>query len=291
MLRTRAKFGDCRLGGGTSGRMASAPSGSTFLVTQSVPDSLQTSYSIMSQTKNVPSIHLVTSEVPSYGVSADWLAWCRRSRSSCTSSEPDVLYFFPDSCASCVSHIHGRRRRARISQTLPLLVNFKTTTNLRCRNPGDGLSSLQTVQRRRRRNSAASFQTVTKPGHAPVPPSSATPFTTTKDSVDRGDGNDAPSIVYPDDDRIDPTPFCLQAFCSRGPQDAERLREDRDLQGLCIGLGTSPITGLSAHPLGQAVKSPAEKVPLRLPFPIANKSTASTLSQPAGRNHCCNLCG
>ena len=162
-------------------------------------------------------------------------------------------------------------------------VHFKTTTNLRGRNPGDGLSSLQTVQQHARRNSAASFQTVTEADHAshPVPPSPATSFTaapsstsppTKKVVVDRGDGNDAPPTVAhinPDDDHTDPTPFAFKPSALAtlvDPKMLKNLEKIGGLEGLCTGLGTSPTEGLSAHSLGQGAGADGEQLGGEGPF-------------------------
>ena len=155
-------------------------------------------------------------------------------------------------------------------------VHFKPTTSLRGRNPGDGLSSLQAVQQHARKNSAASFQIVTEADHAshPVPPSSATSFTaaasstsppTKRDSMDRGDGNDAPPAVVhiiPGDDHPDPTPFDFKPFALAAlvdPKTLKDLEKMGGLEGLCTGLGTSPTKGLSAHSLGQGAGADGER--------------------------------
>ena len=141
-------------------------------------------------------------------------------------------------------------------------VHFRTTTDLHGRNPGDGLSSLQTVQLHARKNAAASFQTVIEPDHPshPVLPSSATSFIsaiTAKNSVYKGDGNDAlPTCVHinPNDDHTDPTPFAFEPYALAAlvdPKTLKGLENIGGLEGLCTGLGTSPTKGLSAHSLGQ----------------------------------------
>ena len=224
----------------------------------------------MSQTKDVPSSDLVTSEVPTESPQTGSLMQSPVSPGaggqghSRTPSDPKLLApsLILVRPASPTSSAEDLPPSPTLSSTS---VHFKTTTYLRGRHPGDGLSSLLAVQQHARKNSAASLQTVTEADHAPAPPSSATPFTTTKDSVDRGDGNDAPSIVphiNPGDDDTDPTPFAFKPYALSAlidPKTLTDLEKIGGLQGLCTGLGTSPITGLSAHSLGQGAGTDGEK--------------------------------
>ena len=166
---------------------------------------------------------------------------------SCTPSDPNVLSA-PSPILPPTSSVH-----------------FKTTTDLRGRHPGDGLSSLQSVQQRARKNLPP--VPVTEAEHAchPVPPSSATSFAaaasssssppTKKNPVDRGDRNDA----LPGDD---PTPFAFKPLALAALVDPKTLRDLEKmggLQGLCTGLGTSPTKGLSAHSLGQGASADGER--------------------------------
>jgi hypothetical protein len=70
-------------------------------------------------------------------------------------------------------------------------VPFQTSIDLRGRSPGDGVSSLQSVQQHARKNTAASLQIVIEADHAShgVPLSPATPITAASatKSVERND--------------------------------------------------------------------------------------------------------
>ena len=122
---------------------------------------------------------------------------------------------------------------ARPSPTLSPSVHFKTTTDLRGRNlgDGDGISSLQAVQQR---------------GHATlgVPASAATAFTAGPSMVNapigKGDGSDPSSTVAHVnllDDNTDPTPFAALVH----PKALKDLDTMGGLEGLCA----------KAHSLGQ----------------------------------------
>jgi len=233
----------------------------------------------MSHTKNVPSINVVTSEAPT----------------APTEKPPQTgsRTLSPVSPAAGQGHSRSPSDPNFLSAPSPILVtssaedvppsptlsassvHFQTTTDLRGRNPGDGMSSLQAVGQHARKNSAASFQTVTEPDHVGhgVPPSSATSFTaaasppspTTKGSGEKGDGNDSPPAIAhinPNDDTTDPTPFAFKPFALAAlvdPKTLEDLEKMGGLEGLCTGLGTNPTRGLSAHSLGLGGGADGEK--------------------------------
>ena len=240
---------------------------------QASPINLRTSRStpnIMSHSKNVPSINVVTSEPPAapqqIPPQTDSLTLSPVSPSSGgqghsrSPSDPKFL----SAPSPILAHAASPTDDAPPSPTLSASsVHFKTTTDLRGRNPGDGISSLQAVQQHGRKNSAASFQTVTEPDHATlgVPTSAATSFTAgpsmDKAPIGKGDGSNAPSTVThinPSDDNTDPTPFAFKPYALAALVDPKTLK-DLDtmggLEGLCNGLGTNPTKGLSAHSLGQ----------------------------------------
>ena len=106
-----------------------------------------------------------------------------------------------------------------------------------------------------------SFFLSTAPAPSPIltPPSpTLSPSTTDLHGRNPGGGtsigiptSDVPS--NPLDDNTDPTPFALKPYALAALVDPKTLK-DLDtmggLEGLCIGLGTSPTKGLSAHSLG-----------------------------------------
>jgi len=222
----------------------------------------------MSHAKNVPSINVVTSEPP--------------AKSSEEPPQTASLNLSPVSPSSAQGHSRSPSDPKFLSAPSPIgahpaspsedappsptlsasSVHFKTTTDLRGRNPGDGISSLQAVQQHGRKNSAASFQTVTEPDHASPggPASAATSFTAApsaeKVPIGKGDGNDAPPTIAhinPLDDSTDPTPFAFKPNALAALVDPKTLKDLNamgGLEGLCTGLGTSPTKGLSAHSLG-----------------------------------------
>ena len=146
--------------------------------------------------------------------------------------------------------------------------HFKTTTDLRGRDPGDGTSSLRAIQQHGRNNSVASFQTVTEPddatpddatpgGPAPTTTAFTAALSAEKATIGKGDGSTAPSTIsHIDtlDDNTDPTPFAFKPYALAALVDPKSLK-DLDtmggLEGLCAGLGTNPTKGLSAHSLGE----------------------------------------
>ena len=234
---------------------------------------------------NLPSINLVTSQAPT----APTAPIQKPSHTSSLTLSPGL----PSASGQCHSHTHldpnflsapspilirhasptSLAEDVPPSPTLSATSLFKTTTDLRGRNPGDGLSSLQTVQQRARKNlPPIPVPEVDHAGH-PVPPSSATSFTaaasstppTKKDPVDRGDGNDVPPTfvhVNPGDDHTDPTPFAFEPFALAAlvdPKTLKDLEKMGGLQGLCTGLGTSLTKGLSAHSLGQGAGTDGEQ--------------------------------
>ena len=225
----------------------------------------------MSHTKNVPSINVVTSEQPVDPVGAPpqpnsaSLTLSPVSPSSGgqghsrSPSDPKFL----SAPSSILAHPASPTEDAPPSPTLSASsVHFQTTTDLRGRPPGDGISSLQAVQQHGRKNSAASFQTVTEADHANTggPASATTSFTAApsgeKAATGKGDGSDALSTVphiNPLDDNSDPTPFAFKPLSLAALVDPKTLK-DLDtmggLEGLCAGLGTNPTKGLSAHSLG-----------------------------------------
>ena len=141
-------------------------------------------------------------------------------------------------------------------------VHFKTTTDLRGRDPGDGTSSLRTIQQHGRNDSVASFQTVTEPDDAtPEPAPAATTLiaapSAEKATIGKSDGSTAPSTISRIDSldgNTDPTPFAFKPRALAALVDPKSLK-DLDtmgsLEGLCAGLGTNPSKGLSAHSLGE----------------------------------------
>ena len=150
------------------------------------------------------------------------------------------------------------------------------STDLRGRNPGDGISSLQAVQQH---------------DHATlgVPASAATAFTAgpsmVKTPIGNRDGSDVPSTVVhinPLDDNINPTPFAFKPYALAAlvhPKTLKDLDTMGGLEGLCAGLGTNPTKGLSAHSLGQGTRDGEKlvvKVPLPPRLPIVNEFTAPT---------------
>ena len=225
----------------------------------------------MSHSKNVPSINVVTSEppvehteVPPQPPSGSLTLTPVSPTSggqghSRSPSDPKFL-----SPSPIGAHPASPTEDAPPSPTLSASsVHFKTTTDLRGRNPGDGISSLQAVQQHGRKNSAASFQTVTEADHATTggPASATTSFTVApsaeKATSGKGDGSDAPSTIAhinPQDDNTDPTPFAFKPYALAALVDPKTLK-DLDtmggLEGLCAGLGTNPSKGLSAHSLGE----------------------------------------
>ena len=223
----------------------------------------------MSHTKNVPSINVVTSEQPVEPIEIPPQPQSTLSPVSPSSggqghsrspSDPKFL----SAPSSILAHPASPTEDAPPSPTLSASsVHFKTTTDLRGRPPGDGISSLQADQQHGRKNSAASFQTVTEPDHATTggPASATTSFTAApsaeKDTEGKGDGTDATSAIphiNPLEDNTDPTPFAFKPFPLAALVDPKTLK-DLDamggLEGLCAGLGTNPTNGLSAHSLGQ----------------------------------------
>jgi len=220
----------------------------------------------MSHSKNVPSINVVTSEPPAEpappqtaSLTLSPLSPSSGQGHSC--SDPKFL-----SAPSPIgAHPASPTEDAPPSPTLisASSVPFKTTTDLRGRTQGDGISSLRAVQQHGRKNSAASFQTFTDPDHANTggPASAATSFTTApsteKAQIGKGDGSGAPPTVAhinPLDDNTDPTPFAFKPYALAALLDPKTLK-DLDtmggLEGICTGLGTNPAKGLSAHSLGQ----------------------------------------
>ena len=140
----------------------------------------------------------------------------------------------------------------------PPLPHSPSTTDLRGRNPGDGICSLQVVQQH---------------DHATlgVPTSAATTFTAgpsmVKAPIGKGNGSDPPSTVAhinPLDDNTDPTPFAFNPYALAAlvhPKTLKDLDTMGGLEGLCAGLGTNPTKGLSAHSLDQGAgdgKNPSE---------------------------------
>jgi P-type Ca2+ transporter type 2C len=245
----------------------------------------------MSHTRNVPSINVVTSEAP---VDSDPPPRYEPVTQSTTAQSP----VSPTTTTSAQAHSRSPSDPGLLSAPSPILarpaspasstedappsptsaVHFKTTTDLRGHSPGDGMSSLQAVQQHARKNSAASFQTVTEPDHSSpaVPPSFATSVTAgapalasptkKRSSDDKEDGNDTPAATVPHinpvDDHTDPTPFAfkpLELAALVDPKTLQDLDKMGGLQGLCTGLGTSPTTGLSAHSLGQGAGADGEK--------------------------------
>jgi Ca2+-transporting ATPase len=223
----------------------------------------------MSHSKNVPSINVVTSEPPAEPIeNPPQTASLTLSPVSPSSggqghsrspSDPKFLTA-PSPTGAPASPTEDAPPSPTLSATS---VHFKTTTDLRGRSPGDGISSLQAVQQHGRKNSAASFQTVTEPDHntVGVPASAATSFTaapsTEKAPIGKGDASDAPATiahVNPLEDNTDPTPFTFKPLALAALVDPKTL-QDLDtmggLEGICTGLGTSPTKGLSAHSLGQ----------------------------------------
>jgi len=221
----------------------------------------------MSHSKNVPSINVVTSEPPAEPIEAPpQTASLTLSPVSPTSgqshsrSPSDPKFLSAPSPGG--AHPASPTEDAPPSPTLSASsVHFKTTTDLRGRTPGDGISSLQAVQQHGRKNSATSFQTVTEPDHIGGPASAATSFTaapsTEKAQTGKGDGSDAPPTVAhinPLDDNTDPTPFAFKPYALAALLDPKTLKDLNTmggLEGICTGLGTNPARGLSAHSLGQ----------------------------------------
>ena len=225
----------------------------------------------MSHSKNVPSINVVTSEPPVEPTEIPPQAQSGSLTLSPVSpasgaqghsrSPSDPKFLSPSPIGA---HPASPTEDAPPSPTLSASsVHFKTTTDLRGRNPGDGISSLQAVQQHGRKNSAASFQTVTEPDHATTggPASATTSFTVApsaeKATIGKADGSDAPSTIAhinPLDDHTDPTPFAFKPYALAALVDPKSLK-DLDtmggLEGLCAGLGTNPSKGLSPHSLGE----------------------------------------
>ena len=222
---------------------------------------------------NLPSTNLVTSEAPTVPTAVPTVPIQEPSHTSSLTLSPvspdaggQANFLFAPS-PILVRHASPTSSVEDVppSPILSATVHFKTTTDLRGRNPGDGLSSLQTGQQLARKNLPP-----LPADHAshPVPPSSATSCTaaasspsppTKKDPVDRGDGNDA---------LPDPTPFALKPFALAAlvhPKTLKDLEEIGGLEGLCTGLGTSPTKGLSAHSLGQGAGADGEG-PLAAPL-------------------------
>jgi len=206
----------------------------------------------MSHSKNVPSINVVTSEPPAIEAPPQTASLTLSPVSpssgpghSRSPSDPSALEDAPPSPTLSASSVH-----------------FKTTTDLRGRTPGDGISSLQSVQQHGRKKSTTSFQTVTEPDHTNA--SAATSFTTApptdKAPMGRGDGSDAlPTVTHinPLDDNTDPTPFAFKPYALAAlldPKTLEDLNTMGGLEGICTGLGTNPTRGLSAHSLGQGAR-------------------------------------
>jgi P-type Ca2+ transporter type 2C len=240
----------------------------------------------MSHSKNVPSINVFTSEAPTEPIQTplqtDSLTPSPISPSAAAQthsrspSDPNYLSAPSPILVRPVSPTSFTTEEAPPSPTLSASsVHFKTTTDLRGRPPGDGMGSLQAVQQHGRKNSAASFQTITEPDHSShgVPPSSATSITaatsptspTKKAHADKGDGHDPPpTIVHinPADDHTDPTPFAFKPYDLAALVDPKTLGDLDKMGGaeaLCAGLGTNRTSGLSAHSLGQGAGAGDEK--------------------------------
>ena len=149
-------------------------------------------------------------------------------------SNPNLILTHP---ASFVEDSH-----APPSPTLSPSVHFKTTTDLRGRNPGDGdgINSLQAVQQH---------------GHATlgVPASAATAFTAgpsmVKAPIGRDGSDPSSTVVHINllDDNTDPTPLAFKPYFVH-PKPLKDLDTMGGLEVLCAG----PIKGLSAPSLGQS---------------------------------------
>jgi Ca2+-transporting ATPase len=235
----------------------------------------------MSHNKNVPSINVVTSETPSeLPPKADSLTVSPISSSTGgrrhVRSPSDPNYLAPSPILVHPGSATSSTEDAPPSPTLSAVssVHFQTSVDLRGRSPGDGISSLQAVQQHARKNSAASFQTVTEADHASqgVPPSSATSITagpataapTEEGSTDkkRGDALATVAHINPVDDHTDPTPFGFKPndlAALVDPKNLNDLEKMDGMDGLCKGLGTDRTRGLSAHSLGQGGGADGER--------------------------------
>ena len=236
---------------------------------------------VMSRTENVASINIFTSGAP--------------PEPTQNHSEIDLLTLSPVARTAGQGHSRSPSDPNFLSAPSPIVVrpvsptsstedappspthsarssaHFKvtTTTDLRGRNPGDGMSSLQAVQHHARKSSAVSFQTTTEPESSAhgAPPSFAT---STRGLMDISDKRERDAYAAPanvayvsptggladaaDDYTADPTPFAFKPCALAAlvdPKSLEGLERMGGLEGLCAGLGTGRTNGLSAHSLGQ----------------------------------------